>query len=48
MHDAFAELEGYAKYVIETTGRSAEDVRAEYLHRRQRHEFFLDTSILVP
>jgi cytidylate kinase len=48
MHDAFADLEGYAKHVIETTGRSAEDVRAECIHRRRRHAFLLDTRILVP
>jgi hypothetical protein len=48
MHDAFADLEGYAKHIIETTGRSAENVRAECIHRRRRHAFLLDTRHLIP
>lgn len=48
MHDAFAELAGYAQHVIETTGQSPEDVRAECLSRRRRHEFVLDTRVMVP
>jgi len=48
MHDAFAELAGYAKHVIETTGRLPEEVRAECLYRRCRYEFLLDTKVWVP
>jgi hypothetical protein len=48
MHDAFAELAGYAKHVIETTGRLPEEVRAECLYRRRRYEFLLDTKVWVP
>jgi len=47
MHDAFTDLAGYGQHVIETTGRLPEDVRAEYLDRRQRHEFWLDTRALA-
>jgi cytidylate kinase len=45
MHKAFADLDGYARHVIETTGRSAEAVRAEYIERQQRRDFWLDASI---
>jgi hypothetical protein len=45
MHKAFAHLGAYAKYVIETTGRSAEAVRAEYIQRHRRRNFLLDTLI---
>jgi hypothetical protein len=48
MHDAFAALAGYTQHVIETTGRLPEDVRAECLLRRRRHEFVLDTRVMVP
>jgi cytidylate kinase len=48
MHDAFAELTGYTRHTIETTGRLPEDVRAECLSRRRRHEFVLDTRALAP
>jgi cytidylate kinase len=48
MHDAFADLRGYARHVIETTGRLPEEVRAEYLDRRRRHEFVLDPTAVVP
>jgi cytidylate kinase len=48
MHDAFTELDGYEQHVIETTARSPEDVRAEYLDRRRRDEFRLDTRVLAP
>jgi hypothetical protein len=47
MHDAFTELGEYAQHVIETTGRSPEEVRAEYLDRRRRDEFRLDTRVLA-
>jgi cytidylate kinase len=47
MHDAFADLAGYAQHIIETTGRLPEDVRAEYLSRRRRYAFVLDTTIVV-
>jgi len=46
MHEAFSDLEGYVRHVIETTGRSAEEVRAEFIQRRR--EFLLDTRVLVP
>jgi cytidylate kinase len=45
MHEPFAELEEYARHVIETTGRSAEEVRAAFIQRRR--EFWLDTRGLV-
>jgi hypothetical protein len=48
MHDAFADLEGYEQHVIETTARLPEEVYAECLHRRQRHEFLLKTKTLIP
>jgi cytidylate kinase len=48
MHDAFAALAGYTQHIIETTGRLPEDVRAECLSRRRRHEFVLDTRVMVP
>jgi hypothetical protein len=35
-------------HIIETTGRLPEDVRAEYLSRRRRHEFVLDPTVVVP
>jgi cytidylate kinase len=47
MHEAFADVEGYEKHVIETTARSAEEVRAECIQRRRREEFLLDTRLLV-
>ena len=47
MHDAFTELDEYEQHVIETTARSPEVVRAEYLDRRQRDEFRLDTRVLT-
>jgi uncharacterized protein YndB with AHSA1/START domain/cytidylate kinase len=39
MHGAFEEAEGYAGHVIETTGRSAEQVRAELIARRRAGGF---------
>jgi cytidylate kinase len=48
MHEAFAELTGYARHSIETTGRSAEDVRTEYRERHHRGEFWLDQRALLP
>lgn len=47
MHKAFAHVEGYTKHYIETTARSAEEVRAEYLQRCRRGEFLLDSRLLV-
>jgi cytidylate kinase len=43
MHKAFAERGGDARHVIETTGRSAAAVRAEYIQRHHRRDFLLDT-----
>ena len=48
MHDALTELGEYEQHVIETTERSPEEVRAEYLDRRRRGEFRLDTRVLTP
>lgn len=48
MHEAFSDLEGYEKHTIETTRRSTEEVRAEFLKRRQRREFVLDSNNLIP
>ena len=42
MHDAFADLEAYEPHVIETTQRTPDEVRAEFIQRRQRQEFVLD------
>jgi uncharacterized protein YndB with AHSA1/START domain/cytidylate kinase len=39
MHEAFEEAEGYAGHVLETTGRSAEQVRAELIARRRAGGF---------
>jgi cytidylate kinase len=47
MHKAFADLGGYARHIIETTGRSAETVRAEFIQRHRRRDFLLDT-LMVP
>jgi cytidylate kinase len=47
MHEAFSDLAGYAKHIIETTGRPAEAVRAECIQRRQRREFLLDSKGLL-
>jgi cytidylate kinase len=43
MHDAFADLEEYEPHVIETTQRTPNEVRAEFMRRRQSQEFVLDT-----
>ena len=43
MHDEFTDLEEYETHVIETTQRTPDEVRAEFLQRRQRQEFVLDT-----
>jgi cytidylate kinase len=48
MHEAFADLEGYAKHCIETTARPVEEVRAECIQRRRRGEFLLAPRVLVP
>jgi cytidylate kinase len=48
MHEAFAAVEGYAKHCIDTTARSAEAVRAEFLQRRRNGEFLLDPRIVLP
>jgi hypothetical protein len=42
MHEAFADLEEYNTHVIETTQRTPDEVRAEFIRRRQRQEFVLD------
>ncbi len=39
MHEAFADLEDYAKHVIKTTGRPAEEIRAEFIQRHRREDF---------
>ena len=46
MHEAF-DLENCAKHVITTTGRSAEEIRAEFIQRHRRGEFLLDTRALA-
>jgi uncharacterized protein YndB with AHSA1/START domain/cytidylate kinase len=43
MHEAFEEAEGYAGHVIETTGRSPEQVRAELIARRRAGGFAVST-----
>jgi len=48
MHEAFADVGGYAQHCIETTARSAEEVRVEFIKRRRRGEFLLDPRILLP
>jgi cytidylate kinase len=48
MHAAFAAVAGYARHVIETTGRTAEEVGAEYLERRRRGAFLLHPRSVVP
>lgn len=48
MHKAFAAVEGYTKHCIDTTGRSIEEVHAEYIERHHRGEFWLDPRVLAP
>jgi cytidylate kinase len=49
MHEAFAKkVAGYARHCIDTTARSAEAVRAEFLRRRGGGEFLLDTRVVMP
>jgi cytidylate kinase len=45
MHEAFANVEGYGKHGIDTTARAVEEVRAEYIQRRRRGEFLLDSRL---
>jgi cytidylate kinase len=47
MHKAFADVEGYAKHCIETTARSAEEVRTEFIQHRRRGKFLLDPRVLA-
>jgi cytidylate kinase len=48
MHKAFAAVQGYARHVIETTGRTAEEVRAECMERRRCGMFLLPSRSVVP
>ena len=42
MHDEFTDLEEYEPHVIETTHKTPDEVRTEFIQRRQRQEFVLD------
>ena len=44
MHDEFVDLEAYETHVIETTQRTPDEVRAEFIQRRRRQEFVLDSQ----
>jgi cytidylate kinase len=48
MHEAFAGVEGYAQHCIDTTARSAEEVRTAFIERHRRGEFWLDPRVLPP
>lgn len=41
MHEAFSEAEGYETHILETTGRTVEEVRAEFVQRRHTGAFVL-------
>jgi hypothetical protein len=48
MHKAFAHVAGYTRHCLETTARSPEAVRAEFLQRRLSGAFLLDTRVVKP
>jgi cytidylate kinase len=48
MHEAFAHVAGYTRNCLETTARSAEAVRTEFLQRRLSGAFLLDTRVVRP